>query len=72
MPSPFPGTDPYLEGYLWANVHNALASKIQQQLVPKLRSDYTARLEIYLIGDTAPEGENSPMHRSKVAAHGSI
>lgn len=37
MPSPFPGMDPYLEGYLWVDVHNALASKIRQQLVPKLR-----------------------------------
>ena len=57
MPSPFPGMDPYLEGYLWADVHNALASKIRQQLVPKLRPHYTARLEIYLVEDTSPEGE---------------
>lgn len=57
MSSPFPGMDPYLEGYLWADVHNALASKIRQQLVPKLRPHYTARLEIYLVEDTAPEGE---------------
>lgn len=57
MPSPFPGMDPYLEGYLWADVHNALASKIRQQLVPKLRPRYIARLEIYLVEDTAPEGE---------------
>jgi hypothetical protein len=49
--------DPYLEGYLWADVHNALASKIRQQLVPKLRPRYIARLEIYLVEDTAPEGE---------------
>lgn len=57
MPSPFPGMDPYLEGYLWVDVHNALASKIRQQLVPKLRPRYTARLEIYLVEDTSPEGE---------------
>jgi hypothetical protein len=49
--------DPYLEGYLWVDVHNALASKIRQQLVPLLRPRYTARLEIYLVEDTAPEGE---------------
>jgi hypothetical protein len=49
--------DPYLEGYLWADVHNALASKIRQQLVPKLRPRYTARLEIYLVEDIAPESE---------------
>ncbi|NES71483.1 MAG: DUF4058 family protein [Okeania sp. SIO2D1] len=28
MPSPFPAMDPYLEGYLWPNVHNDLANKI--------------------------------------------
>jgi hypothetical protein len=57
MPSPFPGMDPYLEGYLWADVHNALASKIRQLLVPKLRPRYTARLEIYLVEDKNPEAE---------------
>jgi hypothetical protein len=49
--------DPYLEGYLWADVHNALASKIRQMLVPKLRPHYTARLEIYLVEDNHPEAE---------------
>jgi hypothetical protein len=49
--------DPYLEGYLWADVHSALAGKIRQLLVPLLRPRYTARLEIYLVEDTAPEGE---------------
>ncbi|GAC1459469.1 MAG: DUF4058 family protein [Chamaesiphon sp.] len=57
MPSPFPGMDPYLEGYLWPDVHNALANKIRQQLTPKLRPRYTARLEIYLVEDTNPEAE---------------
>jgi Protein of unknown function (DUF4058) len=57
MPSPFPGMDPYLEGYLWADVHNALASKIRQQLAPKIQPGYTVRLEIYLVQDTAPESE---------------
>lgn len=57
MPSPFPGMNPYLEGYLWPDVHNALANKIRQQLVPKLRPRYTARLEIYLVEDTTPETE---------------
>jgi len=57
MPSPFPGMDPYLEGYLWPDVHNALTSKIRQHLVPLLRPRYTARLEVYLVEDLAPEGE---------------
>ena len=57
MPSPFPGMDPYLEGYLWADVHNALANKIRQQLAPKIQPVYTVRLEVYLVQDTAPENE---------------
>ena len=57
MPSPFPGMNPYLEGYLWSDVHNAFANKIRQMLVPKLRPRYTARLEIYLVEDPAPETE---------------
>lgn len=57
MASPFPGMDPYLEGYLWPDVHNALASKIRQLLVPQLRPRYTARLEIYLAQDLDPEAE---------------
>ena len=46
MPSPFPGMDPYLEGYLWVDVHNALANKIRQQLAPKIQPGYTVRLEV--------------------------
>lgn len=49
--------DPYLEGYLWVDVHNALASKIRQQLAPKIQPGYTVRLEVYLVQDTAPEAE---------------
>lgn len=43
MPSPFPGMDLYLEGYLWPDVHHALANKIWQQLAPKIRPSYTVR-----------------------------
>lgn len=57
MSSPFPGMDPYLESYLWFDVHAALANKIRQQLTPKLRPQYTARLEIYLVEDPTPEVE---------------
>lgn len=57
MPSPFPGMDPYLEGYLWPDVHSALAGKIRQQLTPLLRPKYAARLEVYMAEDTFPEGE---------------
>ena len=57
MPSPFPGMDPYLEGYLWPDVHSALASKIRQHLTPLLRPNYVARLEVYMAEDPFPEGE---------------
>ena len=57
MSSPFPGMDPYLEGYLWPDVHNALVTKIRQQLAPKIQPNYTVHLEIYLVQDTAPESE---------------
>jgi hypothetical protein len=30
MPSPFPGMDPYLESYLWPDVHQRLATKISK------------------------------------------
>lgn len=49
--------DSYLEGYLWPDVHNALANKIRQQLTPKLRPRYTARLEVYVVEDSLPESE---------------
>ncbi|GAB1538088.1 DUF4058 family protein [Scytonema sp. NUACC21] len=57
MPSPFPGMDPYLEGYLWSDVHNALASKIRAFLAPQLRPKYAARLEVYVVEDTSPSSE---------------
>ena len=43
MPSPFPGMDPYLEGYLWPDVHHSLASEISRQLMPRLRPRYIAK-----------------------------
>lgn len=62
MASPFPGMDPYLEGYLWPDVHSALAGRIRKQLTPQLRPRYTARLEIYTVEDDAPEGEIGIMY----------
>jgi hypothetical protein len=57
MASPFPGMDPYLEGYLWPDVHSALAAKMRQVLTPLLRPRYTARLSIYVVEDSMPEGD---------------
>ncbi len=62
MPSPFPGMDPYLEGYLWPDVHQALANKIRQQITPRLKPRYVARLAITMIEDTTPQVEIGVMY----------
>lgn len=62
MPSPFPGMDPYLEGYLWPDVHHRLATALSRQLTPRLRPRYVARLEIYIVEDSAPEAEIGIMY----------
>ena len=62
MPSPFPGMDPYLEGYLWPDVHQALASKIRQLLTPLVRPRYTVRLGVYVVEDRSPESEIGIMY----------
>lgn len=62
MPSPFPGMDPYLEGYLWPDVHSALAHKIRQQLAPQLQPKYVARIEISVVEDSSPEADIGIMY----------
>ncbi|GAB4423360.1 MAG: DUF4058 family protein [Anaerolineae bacterium] len=62
MPSPFPGMDPYLEGYLWPDVHQALANKFRQQLAPQIQPNYVARLEISVIEDTTFTAEVGVMY----------
>jgi len=54
--------DPYLEGYLWPDLHTALANRLRQQLAPLLRPNYTARLGLYIVEDTAPEAEMGVMY----------
>lgn len=44
MASPFPGMDPYLEGEMWQEFHETLASEIRAQLLPQLRPKYVALL----------------------------
>lgn len=62
MPSPFPGMDPYLEGYLWPDVHHRLATQISDQLMPLLRPRYVARIEIQVVTDETPEAEIGIMY----------
>lgn len=49
----FPGMNPYLEGYLFQDLHNALASRIRAMLTPLLRPRYAARLEVATVQDTS-------------------
>ena len=62
MPSPFPGMDPYLEGYLWPDVHHSLATQIRDQLTPQLRPRYVARIEVQVVQDETPEAEIGIMY----------
>jgi hypothetical protein len=60
VPSPFPGMDPYLEGYLWPDVHSALAHTLRRQLAPQIQPKYVARLEISVIEDQSPAPPETP------------
>ena len=62
MPSPFIGMDPYLEGYLWPDVHHSLASQVRDQLMAQIRPKYVARIEIQVVVDETPEGEIGIMY----------
>ena len=62
MPSPFPGMDPYLEGYLWPDVHHRLAVGICDQLIPQIRPAYVARVNLYTVQDTSPEEDIGIMY----------
>ena len=54
MPSPFPGMDPYLEGDMWQEFHETLASIIRAQLLPHLAPKYVALLaKRYVLDRTA-------------------
>ncbi len=62
MKSPFPGMDPYLEGYLWPDVHNHLAAVISELLAPQIAPKYVSRLNPYTVQDTSPESEIGIMY----------
>jgi hypothetical protein len=69
MPSLFPGMDPYLEGYLWPDVHTALAHKIRQILAPQIQPNYVARLEISLVEDESFATEIGVMYPDVEVVH---
>lgn len=60
--SPFPGMNPWLEGYFWSDVHQDLASTIKALLAPLIAPKYVARLAIATIVDESPESEIGIMY----------
>lgn len=73
--SPFPGMDPYLEGELWQEFHQTLATQIRAQLMSLLPSKYVALLEKYyiidytglhIVGVSAKQGIYPDVHVAKV------
>lgn len=62
MVSPFPGMDPWLEGYLWSDVHQDLSSAIKSLLAPLIAPKYVARLALATIMDESPESEIGIMY----------
>ena len=48
MPSPFPGMDPYLEGYLWPDLHATLIHAIRAAIAAQLPEGYVARIDQYV------------------------
>ncbi len=57
MKSPFPGMNPYLEGHLWPDVHQALAYETRAMLAPQITPKYVTRLNLYAVIDTNPEDD---------------
>ena len=49
--------NPWLEGYLWADLHHELASSIRKQLAPQVKPKYVVRIDTYTYQDLLPEEE---------------
>lgn len=62
MKSPFPGMDPYLEGHLWPDFHNTLATYIKGQLVPQVSPRYLVQTVVYTVMDTEAEEDIGIMY----------
>ncbi len=48
---------PYLEGYLWPDVHQSLIQTIRELLAPKIAPKYVVHVEPYVVLDKTPESE---------------
>lgn len=62
MKSPFPGMNPWLEGYIWPDVHNRLAIMITELLAPHIAPKYVARVELYTVNDDNSTSEIGIMY----------
>jgi len=54
--------DPYLEGALWPDVHQAFANEIRNRLTPLIRPHYVARLALKTIRENLSENEINVMY----------
>lgn len=63
MASPFPGMDPYLEGEMWQEFHETLASEIRTALIKQLRPKYVALLAKRYVVDQPGLGILQPTER---------
>jgi hypothetical protein len=57
MPSPFPGMDPYLESWIWADFHSNMISALRAQLNGKLPRRYIANTELYIWREDSLQGD---------------
>jgi Protein of unknown function (DUF4058) len=57
MKSPFIGMNPWLEGYLWGDVHSRLANIFAEMLAPQVSPKYVARIAIATMYDNDPSSE---------------
>jgi len=58
MPSPFPGMDPYLEGYYWPDFHYALVDQIAVTLAQHLNHHYRVDTVYTVVENAASEMES--------------
>jgi len=56
MASPFPGMDPYLEGYRFHDFHNQLVAVSKRLLVPQIVPKYIPSIESYTVVDSDEGG----------------
>jgi Protein of unknown function (DUF4058) len=57
MRAPFPGMDPWLEGYIWPDVHSHLARVFAELIAPQIAPKYVARIDTTTIFDNNPNSE---------------